>query len=313
MSMLERATGWTWEQVDAGRAERAAFSSRLRSWSPATALREGAASPHLVVGGALIGIVVAAAILAPLLAPAPPDLVQPANRLLAPGLAHPFGTDPFGRDLFSRVLYGARIALAMAVCTMLTSAVPGTLLGLLAGYRRGWLEQVLSRAVDAWLAFPGLLLAIVLVARMGPSLAATVLALGVVGIPWYYRLARTGTLCARHSLYVEAAQSIGAQNRRILLRHILPNLTSSLVVVSTLRLGTVLLALGGLGFIGLGAQPPAPEWGALLAAGREYMDTAWWLATFPGLALMLTVMGFNLLGDGLRDVLALEHRRRKQC
>ena len=185
------------------------------------------------------------------------------------------------------------------------SAVPGTALGLLAGYRRGWFEQVVARGMDAWLAFPGLLLAIVLVARLGPSLTATVVALGVVGIPWYYRLARTGTLSLRHAAYVEAAQASGATAARVLLRHILPNMTSSLVVLSTLRLGTVLLALGGLSFIGLGAQPPTPEWGALLAAGREYMDTAWWLAAFPGLALTLTVMGFNLLGDGLRDALAL--------
>jgi len=186
--------------------------------------------------------------------------------------------------------------------------LPGTSLGLLAGYRRGWLEQILSRFMDAWLAFPGLLLALVLVARMGPSLTATMIALGIVGIPSYYRLVRNGTLSARHALYVEAACSIGASNARILLRHILPNLASPIVVLTTLRLGTVLLAGGGLSFIGLGAQPPQPEWGALLAAGRGYMDTAWWLALFPGLAITVSVMGFNLLGDGLRDALAPDVR-----
>jgi ABC-type dipeptide/oligopeptide/nickel transport system permease subunit len=153
-----------------------------------------------------------------------------------------------------------------------------------------------------------MLLAIVLVARMGPSLTATAVALGLVGIPSYYRLVRNGTLSVRHALYVEAARSIGASEVRILLRHILPNLASPLIVLTTLRLGMVLLAGGSLSFIGLGAQPPQPEWGALLATGRDYMGTAWWLALFPGLAITATVMGFNLLGDGLRDVLAPDVR-----
>ena len=255
-----------------------------------------------------MGLLIIAALLAPVLAPSPPDLVRPALRLQPPSPLHPFGTDPFGRDLFSRVLYGARIALQMSALAALLAALPGTGLGLLAGYHRGWLEQILSRLMDAWLALPGMLLAIVLVARMGPSLTATVVALGIVGIPSYYRLVRNGTLSARHALYVEAARSIGASDGRILLRHILPNLASPLIVLTTLRLGTVLLAGGGLSFIGLGAQPPQPEWGALLATGRGYMDTAWWLALFPGLAITAAVMGFNLLGDGLRDALAPEVR-----
>jgi ABC-type dipeptide/oligopeptide/nickel transport system permease subunit len=196
----------------------------------------------------------------------------------------------------------------MSALAALLAALPGTGLGLLAGYRQGWLEQILSRLIDAWLALPGMLLAIVLVARMGPSLTATAVALGLVGIPSYYRLVRNGTLSVRHALYVEAARSIGASEVRILLRHILPNLASPLIVLTTLRLGMVLLAGGSLSFIGLGAQPPQPEWGALLATGRDYMGTAWWLALFPGLAITATVMGFNLLGDGLRDVLAPDVR-----
>jgi len=189
----------------------------------------------------------------------------------------------------------------MSALAALLAALPGTGLGLLAGYRRGWLEQILSRLMDGWLA-------LLLVARMGPSLTTTVVALGIVGIPSYYRLVRNGTLSARHALYVEAARSIGASEARILLRHILPNLASSIIVLTTLRLGTVLLAGGALSFIGLGAQPPQPEWGALLATGRDYMDTAWWLALFPGLAITAAVMGFNLLGDGLRDALAPDVR-----
>lgn len=264
--------------------------------------------PNLLAGAALVGLLVLAALLAPVLSPAAPDQMQPAIRLQGPSMAHPFGTDHFGRDMFSRVLHGARIALQMSLLSVLLAALPGIWLGLLAGYHRGWGEQILSRVMDAWLAFPGLLLAIVLVARLGASLETTVIALGVVGIPSFYRMARSGTISARQLLYIEAARALGIGHGRILLRHILPNLASPLIVLVSLRAGTMLLAAGGLSFIGLGAQPPLPEWGALLAAGRDYLDSAWWLALFPGLAFTLSVMGFNLLGDGLRDALAPETR-----
>jgi ABC-type dipeptide/oligopeptide/nickel transport system permease subunit len=263
---------------------------------------------NLILGGALVLMLILAALLAPLLTPYAPDTITSAARLRPPSLEHPFGTDRLGRDMFSRVLYGSRIALQMSLLSVLLSALPGIWLGLLAGYHGGWGEQLLSRAMEAWLAFPGLLLAIVLVARIGPSLSTTVLALGVVGIPSFYRLARGGALSARHMLYVEAARAVGVGSMRILLRHILPNLASPLIVLLTLRIGSMLLAAGGLSFIGLGAQPPLPEWGALLAAGRDDIERAWWLSLFPGLAFTLSVMGFNLLGDGLRDALAPETR-----
>ncbi len=176
--------------------------------------RSGLLRPHFVIGAVLVATVVLGALLAPVLAPSAPDLVQPALRLKPPSSAHPFGTDAFGRDQFARVLYGARLALLSSVLPMLLAAVPGTLLGLIAGYRKGRLEQLLSRLIDVWLAFPGLLLAIVLVARLGPSLNTTVLALGVVGVPWYYRLVRGGTLCECEALYVEAARSVGASSAR---------------------------------------------------------------------------------------------------
>lgn len=262
--------------------------------------------PNLLIGGTLIGMLLAAALLAPLLAPAPPNLIDPALRLQPPSLAHPFGTDMFGRDLFSRVLYGARIALLLSVLSVTLAALPGIALGLLGGYYRGWPEQLLSRLMDAWLALPTLLLAVVLVARLGPSLTTTIIALSIVGVPGFYRLARSGTISASHSLYVESARAIGASDVRILALHILPNLTSPIIVLATIKLGAMLLAGGGLSFIGLGAQPPLPEWGALLAGGRDYLDSAWWLACFPGLAITASVMGFNLLGDGLRDVFARE-------
>ncbi len=270
--------------------------------------RRSGLRPNVLVGALLVGMLVLAGVLAPLLAPYPPDQIQPALRLRPPSLEHPFGTDAFGRDLYSRVLHGARIALRISLLSVLLAAAPGIWLGLLAGYHRGWSEQILSRLMEIWLAFPGLLLAIVLVARLGPSLDTTVIALGVVGLPSFYRLARNGTISARHALYVEAARALGIGQTRILLRHILPNLASPLIVLVTLRMGTMLLAAGGLSFIGLGAQPPLPEWGALLATGRDYLDTAWWLAFFPGLAFTLSVTGFNLLGDGLRDLLAPETR-----
>lgn len=257
--------------------------------------------PHLLVGGSLIGLLIVTAIFAPWLAPYAPEMMQADHRLLAPSLAHPFGTDALGRDLFSRVVYGARVALLMALPAVLLGTIPGIGLGLLSGYYRGWLDHGCSRVMDAWMAFPGLLLAIVMVAWMGPSLVTTVVALSIIGIPGYYRLARNGTLSTRHELYVEAAQTLGYSDWRIILRHVLPNLASPLLIYLSLRMGSVLLAAGGLSFIGLGAQPPTPEWGVLLAAGRDSLDRAWWLALFPGMAIAGSVLGFNLLGDGLRD------------
>ncbi len=248
------------------------------------------------------------ALFAPILAQYPPDLVVGEARLQSPSTVHPFGTDALGRDMLSRVLYGARIAVRMATLGVSIAAFVGVALGLLAGYYGGWLDQLVSRVLEVWLAFPSLLLAIIIVARLGPSLQNAVVALGIVGVPSFYRLTRGCTLSERQALYVEAARAVGANDRRILLRHILPNIAPSLVVLTSMRLGMLVLAGGGLSFIGLGAQPPQPEWGALLAAGRDYMDTAPWLAIYPGLCITTTVAGFNLLGDGLRDV--LDPRRR---
>jgi peptide/nickel transport system permease protein len=260
-------------------------------------------TPSLWMGGAIVLALLLVAALAPLLAGYPPDLVMAESRLQPPSPAHPFGTDALGRDLYSRVVYGARIAVGMAFFGVGIAMAVGVILGLLAGYRGQWSDQVLSRLMEVWLAFPSLLLAIIVVARMGPSLRSTVIALGIVGVPAFFRLARASTLSARRAEYVEAAHAIGARERRILLRHILPNIAPSLIVLATMRLGTLVLAGGALSFIGLGAQPPQPEWGALLAAGRDYMDIAPWLAIFPGVCITLTVVGLNLLGDGLRDAL----------
>ena len=266
-------------------------------------------TPSFMIGAALVGLLLLTAVLAPILAPSPPDLIQPAQRLQAPSSAHPMGTDAFGRDMFARVVYGARLAIKVSLSTTVLAAVLGIVLGLMAGYHQGRWDQVLARIFDVWMAFPGLLLAVVVVAWLGPSLNSAIFALAVMSVPAFFRLARSSAMTESTHLYVEAARSIGASNRRILLRHLLPNITSPLIVLASLTMGMALLAASGLTFIGLGAQPPTPEWGALLAAGRDALDTAWWLSIFPGLAITLSVMGFNLLGDGLRDAFAAESRK----
>ena len=223
--------------------------------------------PNLAFGGLLVGLLLLAALLASVVAPYNPNQLDGAARLQAPSALHWLGTDEFGRDVFSRVLYGAGLAVKLSLLAVLLAAVPGAALGLVAGYRGGWLDYLLSRVMDAWLALPGLLLAIVLVARLRPSLGTVALALGLSGVPGYFRLVRAGALSAARDLHVEAARAIGAPTGRILLRHVLPTLTSPLVVLTTVRLGSMLLAAGGLSFIGLGAQPPTPVGSA--AGGRS--------------------------------------------
>lgn len=277
----------------------------LRSLSrdlPETAARR-VWTPSFRIGAAVVACMLVIAIAAPLLAPFPPDLVGTGAPLQPPSSVHPFGTDPLGRDLFSRILYGTRIALAMAVSGVLLAASLGVPLGLCAGFYGRGVDYLLSRLVEVWMAFPGILLALIIVARLGPSLTNTVLALGIVGVPGYFRLVRNATLSAKHLPYIEAAYALGLPSWRILWRHVLPNTAPSVIVLASMRMGMLLLAGGGLSFIGLGAQPPLPEWGALLAAGRDSMDTAPWLALYPGLFLTVTVIAFNLLGDGLRDAL----------
>ena len=266
-------------------------------WLPPTRIRNW--NPSLLAGSFLVGLLLLTAAFAPWVAPFAPKQIGVGAPLLAPSWPHLFGTDALGRDLFSRVVYGAQVALCISTGGVAIAASLGVSLGLLAGYYGRRLDQVLSRLVEIWLAFPGLLLALIIVARLGPSLANTLLALGIVGMPSYFRLVRAVTIQARHQAYVEAARAVGLPDHSVLLRHILPNAASGIVVLASMRMGMLLLAGGGLSFIGLGAQPPLPEWGAMLASGRDYMAVAPWLAVFPGLALTLSVIGFNLLGDGL--------------
>jgi ABC-type dipeptide/oligopeptide/nickel transport system permease subunit len=243
------------------------------------------------------------ALAVPVLSPYQPDQVISGARLLSPSVDHPFGTDALGRDLLSRIGAGAFLAARIALFSVSISLVTGVVLGSLAGFYSGWVDQLTSRVMDGWLALPGALVAIVIVARLGASLDNLILALGIMGIPGFYRIVRNTTLSARHMPYAEAAVALGATDHRVMWHHVFPNILSPVVVLTSMRLGTVLLTGSSLSFIGLGAQPPTPEWGALLATGRNYLSTAWWLAVFPGLAMTATVVGLNLLGDGLRDVL----------
>lgn len=232
--------------------------------------------------------------------PLTPDMI---NQLQAPSVAHLFGTDDLGRDILSRVMSGARISLGVAAVVLSIAVTVGVLIGCISGYVGGVVDDALMRFTDLFLAFPALILAMAIAASLGPSLRNVMIALSAVYWPWYARLVRGQVLSVRRREFVEAARSLGASNGRILRRHVLPNSISPVIVQLTLDCGYAILATASLSFIGLGAQPPSPEWGAMINAGRNYFQDAWWYITFPGLALTVTVLGFNLLGDGVRDFL----------
>ncbi|ELY92137.1 nickel transporter permease [Natrinema altunense] len=265
------------------------------------------ANPLNVAGLAIVVTLSIAAVLGPVVAPYDPASQDLANRLQPPTLAHPMGTDQLGRDVFSRLLYGARLSFGIAVAVTAIRLVLGTAIGLLAGYVGGWVDEFLMRLVDVQLAFPGLVLALVVAGILGPSLRNVMLALAVVGWASYARLVRGSVLSTKEREFVKAARLMGVSRVRIAVRHLLPNVVGPVIVLATMNLGTVILGTAGLSFIGLGAQPPTPEWGTMLSAGRHHLRGAWWIANAPGAAIMLTVFGFNLLGDGLRDVLDPNH------
>ncbi len=271
-----------------------------RFWN-APAARRFRRNRGAVVGLVLVVALVLIAVLAPTLAPFAPDAQDLRARLRPPSTAHPFGTDEFGRDILSRVLYGARISLFTGLVPVVSGLLVGTTIGLLGGYYRGWLDDVLMRVMDVLLAFPSLLLALAVVGTLGPGLVNAVVAVAIVAVPGYARLARSVVIAAREEEFVHAARSLGAHDLRLMVRHVLPSTIGPLTVQATLGIGFAILSMAGLSFLGLGVQPPTSDWGEMLSRGRRFLPGSSWLLLYPGAAISLTVLAFNLLGDGLRD------------
>lgn len=259
--------------------------------------------PSALLGLVIVLAIVVLSLLAPVIAPYDPNAIALDRRLLPPGAAHWAGTDEVGRDLLSRIIWGARASLAVGLAIVALASVTGTLIGCLSGYLGGAVDSVIMRLMDVVMALPGLVVAMALTAALGPSLVNAAFALGVLAIPYYSRVARAQTLVIRERSFVRASRIMGAGTWHQLRVNILPNILPHMLVLMTLHIGAAILAAGALSFIGLGAQPPLSEWGALINAGRHYVLEQWWYCAFPGMAMALTVYGFNLLGDGLRDAI----------
>ncbi len=253
-------------------------------------------------GLVVLGMLLASSLAAPLLM-GDPDAVDFAAVLQSPSPAHPLGTDQLGRDLLTRVIYGGRISFLIGALAVLLALAAGIPVGVISGYAGGTVDLLVQRGVDLLLAFPGFLLALTLIAVLGVGVTNVVVSVAVAAIPVYVRLVRGATLVIREQTYIEAARALGAGDRAIILRHVLPNCLTPVIVQSTLQLGAAILTAAGLGFLGLGVRPPTPEWGTMLGEGQTYLLSYWFIATFPGLAIFLVVMAFNLVGDGLRDAL----------
>ena len=260
-------------------------------------------SGNVVVGATILLVIAALALLAPVITAYNPEVMAPLDRLQPPSAAHFFGTDDFGRDVLTRVLFGAQISLVVGLVSVAVASIAGSLLGVVAGYTGGTTDSVIMRLIDVMLAFPSILLALVIVAILGRSLPNVMLAVGISTIPVYTRIVRGSTLSIKEADFILSARAIGAPSWRIMLRHILPNVIAPIIVVTTNGIAGAIISGAALSFLGRGAQPPTPEWGLMLSEGRNYLRQASWVTTFPGLAIMITVMAINLLGDGLRDVL----------
>ena len=296
MSSVIRVSG-------AGTTRAPGVATRGRS-SVAEAARMFRRSGSALFGLVLVVVLGAAAALAPLLAPHDPNLIDTARRLarpLTPG--HPLGTDEFGRDLLSRLLYGARTSLVVGLAATALAAVAGSGFGLLAGFVGRWVDQLVIRSIDTLMAFPYFLLAIAIIATLGPGLVNGMVAVAIVNIPFYGRIVRATVLAVKQTEYVEAARALGVSELRLSLTHVLRNCLAPVIVAVTLNVGGMITALAGLSFLGLGVQPPTSDWGSMLSSSRQYMNVAPHVAALPGLAIFLAVLGFNLLGDGLRDAL----------
>jgi peptide/nickel transport system permease protein len=260
-------------------------------------------SPLTLAGAVVIAFFVIVATLAPWLAVESPIAQDLSQRLAPPSLQHPFGTDSLGRDVYSRVVYGARISVVSGVAVVAAAFAFGIAAGTAAGWRAGWWDETLMRVTDMFLAFPSLVLALAISAILRPSLTNALIAIAVVSWPPYGRLTRAQVLSLRSRDYIEAARAEGATDLVIIVRHLIPNAIAPLLVQGTLDVGNIILISAGLSFIGFGAQPPTPEWGLMVSEGRSFLMEQWWIATFPAVAILLLVLGFNLVGDGIRDVL----------
>lgn len=251
----------------------------------------------------VLGIVLFLGIFAPLLSSFDPNDAIPEERLLAPGSIHYFGTDELGRDIFTRIIFAVRVSVGIAFFSIILAALFGTFIGSFSGYVSGWVDQLIMRVTDVLLAFPTLVLALALSAALGPNILNAALAIAIVKLPIYMRLSRTQALTISQSLYVKSAKTYGAKPNWIVKRHIVPNLLTPIIVQITLDIGDAILLIATLGFLGLGAQPPTAEWGAMISTGWNYLIDQWWYPTFTGAAIFVTVMAFNIIGDGVRDLL----------
>lgn len=256
-----------------------------------------------VVGAAIVLFFILLALFGPLVTKEGINEQLMADRLKPPSSEYWFGTDDFGRDIFSRIIHGARISLSVGFFSVVGSIVVGSILGIVAGYYGRWIDTIISRIFDIMLAFPSILLAIAIVSVLGPSLRNALIAIAIINIPNFGRLIRSKVLSIKEDEYITAAKAIGMKDLRILFSHILPNSMAPVIVQGTLAIATAILEAAALGFLGLGAEAPYPEWGKMLADSKDYLQNAPWTMIFPGLAIMLTVLGFNLMGDGLRDAL----------
>ncbi|KMY51932.1 nickel transporter permease [Peribacillus loiseleuriae] len=256
-----------------------------------------------VIGLLIVVFFILMALFADLLAPYSYEAQKLANKHLAPSSEHWFGTDEYGRDILSRIIFGARLSLWVGFFSVAGSVIVGLVLGLLAGYYGKWVDMIISRVFDILLAFPSILLAIAIVAVLGPSLRNALIAIAIINVPTFGRLIRSRVLSVKEEEYISAAKAVGMKDGRIIFQHVLPNCLAPIIVQGTLAIASAIIECAALGFLGLGAQPPTPEWGQMLAESRAYILQAPWTVLFPGVAIMLTVLGFNLMGDGLRDAL----------
>ena len=257
---------------------------------------------RIIIYGSVLAVLVVLSLFAPYFAPYDPIQISMEGRK-SPNVDHIFGTDRLGRDILSRIIYGTKYSLSIGIISVSIGLIFGTTMGVLSAYYGGLVDTIIMRFIDALLAFPGILLALVVIAVLGPGLFNVMLAVGISTVPEYARLARGKVLSVMQLEYIEAIHSIGGSNFRVILKHILPNISAPITILATLQVGNAILVGSGLSFLGMGAQPPTPEWGLMTAEGRNFMSQAWWISTFPGIAILITVISINQFGDGLREAI----------